>query len=135
MILVEDPVSWVNRRREEARRQWQERERERAGRPSPMTQLIFEILREHDGPMLIVSVANLAARQWGCASRQDRDSTRRNVFSRIGELIRMGKLERHRRKFVAIPETDEREKACRAEMDRIIRNARPRIQRPPDGAG
>lgn len=74
------------------------------------TKLIFENLQS-DEPVRIVNLVNRVVRHGSFSCRSDRETGKIALLKLVGKLIRTGYLERVRRKYVAIPASDERRRA------------------------
>ena len=102
MILVEDNTSYQVRQFEEYPRQQTEVAKKRAAQIHPEKQHILDIIREADGPIKIVEVANRfsheAGHHWDC--RATKAELRLRAFRIIAGCIKGLLIERHKRKFV-----------------------------------
>ena len=56
-----------------------------------------------DGPQRLTTVLNVSARLMPARSKRQRMAIKREILLRLGVLIRQGRLERIKRKFVALP--------------------------------
>lgn len=102
MIIVEDTKTYELRRVEEYLRKRDEASRKRAAQVPPDKQHILGIIREADGPIKIVDVANQfsreAAHHWD--NRNTKAELRLRAFSLVAGCIKGFLIERHKRKFV-----------------------------------
>ena len=74
------------------------------------TTLVFEHLQS-DEPVRIVNLVNMVARHGNFSCRSDRETGKIVLLKLVGKLIRTGRLDRVRRRFVTIPASDERRRA------------------------
>ena len=122
-IIVEPEACFQQRVYEQRQRQAQEARQRFARMDDLRTQLIFDALREKsDEPLLITQVVNWVAKKLNFDTSAERIAAKLALFPKISWLIRIGRLERARRNFVGIPETDERHRAYLAALDARIRN-------------
>lgn len=113
-----------NRRIYEARQRQAQEARQRQARMDDLTtDLIFDAVGEKgDPPVKITTVVNLVSRQLNMSTNKEWVEAKRQLLKKVGWLIRFGRLERVRRNFVRIPESDAKFQACLAAMERMVKN-------------
>jgi hypothetical protein len=75
------------------------------------TEVVFEALKQHgDSPMPITKIVNQSLK-WGKFAGKARVAQKLMMFKIIGNLIRVCRLDRHKRKYVTIPASAERRRA------------------------
>lgn len=76
------------------------------------TSIVFDILKE-DGtePMRFTTLVNMTAKRGNFSRWKDYDACKRKIFNLVGNLVRIGRLDRVNRRFVIIPKSDARYRA------------------------
>ena len=122
-ILVEPEECYQRRIYEQRQRQAQEARQRFAKMNDLVTDLIFEAVGERgDEPVRITTVVNVVARKLNYSTYQDKVAAKLRLFRNVGALIKFGRLERTRRYFVGIPQTDANYPAYLAAVDAMSRN-------------
>ena len=122
-ILVEPEECYQRRIYEQRQRQAQEARQRFAKMNDLVTDLIFEAVGERgDEPVRITTVVNVVARKLNYSTYQDKVAAKLRLFRNVGALIKFGRLERTRRYFVGIPQTDAKYQAYLAAVDAMSRN-------------
>ena len=134
MIFVEDNKTYELRRIEEHLRQREEYYRKRAAQVHPETQHVLDIIKEADGPIKIVDVANQFSREvahyWD--NRKTRAELRLRAFSIVAGCLKDFQIERHKRKCVVYLGPDNpRRRAWLQGIEQTMRNfPKPNIRFP-----
>lgn len=125
MIFVEDNKSYQVRQVEERLRQREEYYRKRAAHVAPEKTHILDIIREADGPIKIVEVANQFSREsghhWDC--RKTKAELRLRAFRIVAMCVKEFLIARHKRTSVVYlgPENPRR-RAWLQGIEETIRN-------------
>lgn len=122
-IFVESPECYHRRIHESRQRQAQEARQRQARMDDLTTDLICDTVGEKsDPPVRITTVVNRVSRQLNLPTNKQWLEAKRQMFKKVGWLIRFGRLERVRRNFVRVPESDAKFQACLAEVERMLKN-------------
>lgn len=122
-VFVESQECYNRRIYETRQRQEQEARQRQARMDDITTDLIFDTVGEKgDPPVRIVTVVNRVSRQLNMPTNKEWLESKRQMFKKVAWLIRFGRLERVRRNFVRIPESDAKFQACLAAVERMVKN-------------
>ena len=122
-VFVEPQRCFDQRFYEQRQRQAQEARQRQARMDDLTTDLIFDTVGvKGDPPVLITAVVNRVSKQLNMPTNKEWLEAKRGMFKKVGWLIRFGRLERVRRNFVRVPESDAKFQACLAAMERMVRN-------------
>jgi hypothetical protein len=102
MIFVEDTRTYELRKLEEHLKQQDEYYRKRAAQVHPEKTHILDLIREADGPIKIVQVANQFSREAGHRwdSRSTKAELRLRAFRIVAQCVKEFLIARHKRKWV-----------------------------------
>lgn len=122
-VFVESQQCYNQRIYEARQRQAQEARHRQARMDDLTTDLIFDTVGEKgDPPVRITTVVNRVSRQLNMPTNKEWLEAKRQMFKKVSWLIRFGRLERVRRNYVRVPESDAKFQACLAAMERMVRN-------------
>ena len=122
-VFVESQECYDRRIYETRQRQAQEARHRQARMDDLTTDLIFDTVGvKGDPPVRITAVVNRVSKQLNMPTNKEWLEAKRQMFKKVGWLIRFGRLERVRRNFVRVPESDAKFQACLAAMERMVRN-------------
>ena len=73
---------------------------------------MFDVLKEGgSAPMRFTTLVNVTARRGNFSRWKDYDACKRKLFKLVGGLVRIGRLDRLNRRYIAIPNSDARYRA------------------------
>lgn len=122
-MFIEPEECYQRRLLEERQRREQEARQRLASMNDLTTELIFDALRERgDEPVRITTVVNWVAKRLNYSVNAERIAAKKRLLKMIGWFIKIGRLERVRRNFACIPETDERHQAFLAAQEQKIKS-------------
>ena len=122
-IFVESPECYYRRLQENQQRLAQEARKRQARMDDLTTDLIFDTVgAKGDAPVRITTVVNRVSRQLNMPTNKEWVEAKRQMFKKVGWLIRFGRLERVRRHFVQVRESVAKFQACLAEMEQMVKN-------------
>ncbi len=122
-VFVESQQCYNQRIYEQRQRLAQEARQRQARLDDLTTDLIFDTVGvKGNPPVRITTVVNRVSRQLNMPTNKEWLEAKRQMFKKVSWLIRFGRLERVRRNYVRVPESDAKFQACLAAMERMVRN-------------
>ena len=122
-VFVESQQCYNQRIYEQRQRLAQEARQRQARLDDLTTDLIFDTVGvKGNPPVRITTVVNRVSRQLNMPTNKEWLEAKRGMFKKVSWLIRFGRLERVRRNYVRVPESDAKFQACLAAMERMVRN-------------